>query len=389
MTPHEEQYERLIHRIYDTVGNPAGWQTIYADIAAAIGAKTIHVLAFDKGHDALSFSEGFNLPIAGELGYIQRHYRNDPRLALMWAQPVRQWLHCHTHFDDAFVHANRFFQRFLLPLGRRYVSVCKLIDDERVAVMFACLRGAEQGPLAPDAVALLERLTPHLARAVAQQATRYVFSTDDLVGHAFVSRWGQPVILTTTGGEVLRVNGAAERLLQSTSIVHVAGRALILPAPFLAGFLDDCARTEARLRIPDAWARTSAARYRALRIADETDESSESGKTALYAFYNLIVPGEVSEAFGLRPIAMLIFFHPASAPVVDDELLAAAFDLTPAECRVAHWLAEGQSLKEIAERVGVQHDTVRKQLQSIYQKTSTNRQPDLIRLLLHLPGALT
>jgi hypothetical protein len=34
----------------------------------------------------------------------------------------------------------------------------------------------------------------------------------------------------------------------------------------------------------------------------------------------------------------------------------------------------------------VQYDTVRKQLLSIYQKTATNRQPDLVRLLLHLPA---
>jgi hypothetical protein len=39
-------------------------------------------------------------------------------------------------------------------------------------------------------------------------------------------------------------------------------------------------------------------------------------------------------------------------------------------------------------KLGVQHDTVRKQLQSIYQKTSTNRQVDLIRLLLNLPAAV-
>ena len=32
-----------------------------------------------------------------------------------------------------------------------------------------------------------------------------------------------------------------------------------------------------------------------------------------------------------------------------------------------------------------QHETVRKQLRAIYEKTDTNRQPELIRLLLHLP----
>jgi len=43
------------------------------------------------------------------------------------------------------------------------------------------------------------------------------------------------------------------------------------------------------------------------------------------------------------------------------------------------------SVKEIAREQGAQHDTVRKQLRSIYQETRTNRRPALVRLLLHLP----
>jgi DNA-binding CsgD family transcriptional regulator len=89
--------------------------------------------------------------------------------------------------------------------------------------------------------------------------------------------------------------------------------------------------------------------------------------------------------FGLRPVVMLLFYHPASAPAIDSGLLYAVFGLTPAECRIATLLAEGLSLKQIAQVQGTQHETVRKQLRSIYQKTETNRQPELIRLLLHLP----
>ena len=88
---------------------------------------------------------------------------------------------------------------------------------------------------------------------------------------------------------------------------------------------------------------------------------------------------------GLRPVVMLLFYHPGSAPPIDSSMLYAVFGLSPAECRIATLLAEGLSLKQIAEVQGTQHDTVRKQLRSIYQKTATNRQPELIRLLLHLP----
>lgn len=50
-------------------------------------------------------------------------------------------------------------------------------------------------------------------------------------------------------------------------------------------------------------------------------------------------------------------------------------------------LADGVPLKTIADLLGVQYDTVRKQLLSIYQKTSTNRQPELVRLLMNLPAS--
>jgi DNA-binding CsgD family transcriptional regulator len=379
----EQRYDRLVHRIYDTVMDSQAWQALYAELAALVDAKSVHVVGFDKQHNALSFSDGFNLPAGSELGYIRRYHRIDPRLALWWSQPVLKWLHCHEHFDDEFVRGNRFFQEFLLPTERRYASCCKLVDNEAVTVFFACLRSAEQGPLAEDAIAILERLTPHLARAVKLQVQRFVFSTDALIGDAFINRGLQPVILSTTEGELLRLNDAAQRLLQSTSMVRVSGRKVLLPMPFQQRFLEDCAQTEARLRVADAKVHADASRYRVMRI---NDDNSPPPEHTLFAFYNLIVPGKVSAMFGLRAIVMLAFYHPPSSPSVDESLLAAAFDLTPAECRVAHFLAEGMSPKEIAARVGVQHDTVRKQLQSIYQKTSTNRQPDLIRLLLHLPG---
>ena len=83
---------------------------------------------------------------------------------------------------------------------------------------------------------------------------------------------------------------------------------------------------------------------------------------------------------------MLLFYHPESAPKIDSTILTAAFGLTPSECRTAILLAEGFSQKDISKKLGIQHDTVRKQLQNIYQKTSTHQQSDLIKLMLHLPS---
>lgn len=60
------------------------------------------------------------------------------------------------------------------------------------------------------------------------------------------------------------------------------------------------------------------------------------------------------------------------------------FGLTEAEIRVVQALFAGASLQEIAARFGVSHNTVRVQLASVFDKTHTNRQADLIAMLSRL-----
>lgn len=67
--------------------------------------------------------------------------------------------------------------------------------------------------------------------------------------------------------------------------------------------------------------------------------------------------------------------------------LETAFGLTDAEIRVAQAMFEGASLQEIAARFGISHNTVRVQLASIFDKTHTNRQVDLIAMLSRLSHA--
>jgi len=76
-----------------------------------------------------------------------------------------------------------------------------------------------------------------------------------------------------------------------------------------------------------------------------------------------------------------VFVH--QPPIVDEGLvttLSAAFRLTGAEARVMAGLLEGLQVSEIAERYGVSGNTVRTQLQRLFEKTNTKRQSDLIRV---------
>jgi DNA-binding CsgD family transcriptional regulator len=72
--------------------------------------------------------------------------------------------------------------------------------------------------------------------------------------------------------------------------------------------------------------------------------------------------------------------HENAKPAQAD-LYSRAFRLTPAEARLAVHLANGTSLTEVSDMLGVTYNTVRAQLRSIFDKTDTHRQAELVGLL--------
>ncbi len=86
----------------------------------------------------------------------------------------------------------------------------------------------------------------------------------------------------------------------------------------------------------------------------------------------------------LRSIARQIFRHdaPALAALPTSEALIARFGFTRAEARVVRCLAEGHSIKHIAEVLRVSPETARTHAKRAMQKTDTHRQAQLVSLVL-------
>jgi DNA-binding CsgD family transcriptional regulator len=65
-------------------------------------------------------------------------------------------------------------------------------------------------------------------------------------------------------------------------------------------------------------------------------------------------------------------------------VLQQVFNLTPAEARLASGLGKGLDLQEISDLHGVSVGTLRVQLKSVFSKTQTKRQAQLVVLLARL-----
>ncbi|MDH5631483.1 MAG: alpha/beta fold hydrolase [Gammaproteobacteria bacterium] len=83
-----------------------------------------------------------------------------------------------------------------------------------------------------------------------------------------------------------------------------------------------------------------------------------------------------------------IFIAPPKAqPVPAPATLGKLYDLSDREMEVAVLLARGFTPNEIAEHNDVSVDTVRTQLRSLFRKTGSKRQADLVRLVLTAPDS--
>jgi len=98
-------------------------------------------------------------------------------------------------------------------------------------------------------------------------------------------------------------------------------------------------------------------------------------------------PG-AAETAESRSAAVIYLSDPERRIALRSSVLARLYDLTPAEIRLVEGLVNGKDLSELSAETGVSRNTLRSQLQAVFSKTHTNRQAQVVRLVLSGPAVL-
>lgn len=106
--------------------------------------------------------------------------------------------------------------------------------------------------------------------------------------------------------------------------------------------------------------------------------------------YSLMVAPMKSQKLSMENATAVVFlFDPHIRKTTTVDMLVSSYELTRAEAELAHYLALGHSLEEAAQQRGVSRNTIKTQLQSIFHKTETSRQSELVSLLLRSVAGLS
>ncbi|MEH6550480.1 MAG: helix-turn-helix transcriptional regulator [Pseudomonadales bacterium] len=193
--------------------------------------------------------------------------------------------------------------------------------------------------------------------------------------------------------------GAVEQLAVGSIVLDETGRALNTndKALELLQLNDGLSLVDGKLHLGSATANTELQRMLALSL-DNQREARASVVDALRvprpsgaADFGLIVrPVPVSQwSEGRSSPSIAIFISdPESSVEATAKTLVRLFGFTPTEAELALLLANGLSLDEAAENLGVSRNTIRTHLRALFSKTGVSRQTLLVRLILNSVASL-
>lgn len=371
-------FDDVIAGFYAAASGRKPWVDALAAFRHEVGADAIHFWALDtaKGRFLFSHLSSSVQQTDAELDYLTTYHLIDPRTRYPLEAKVNDWFNCWEHFDADYVARSRFYQEFLIPYGGRYVSALKLRHDGDQVLLLGIHRGVHRTPMGADELETCKRLARHLTDAAALEGLNALRVTQAVLGTELLERLRAPVMLLDGDRAVMHANPAARALMASTSaVVQSQGRlhchAAADDANLLAGLH--------RLLQPTG---DGAARADKLfvRAGGGTDEP-------IGLFLYALRPERTLGIFGERPLAMALLHRTGDYLTLDPYVVAAAYDLTPGEARVAVSTAGGATPTEISRDCGVSIHTVRSQLKNVFAKTGTTRQSQLVSALSALPMA--
>lgn len=285
-------------------------------------------------------------------------------------------MHCHEHFDDHFVDASPFYQEFLISHGARYMTATKLMDNNEYLVLMGALRAVGKTPLNVEEIDVLGQIKQHLIKAMEiHMHLRTTYAESD-IAKCLINQLRYPVLLVDDTRGIWLQNQAATSMLQQAECV--------VERNCMLGCLNAADDKNLMLAI------------RQLNLHDNTQLEAQSDKVFLRmqkryqnsfvgAYVIAVRPQKVMWAFGTTPLAMVLLHDPALNSNLDPFIVAETFDLTPAEARVAVQMVNGLTVDGIAQKSGVSVNTVKSQIKSLFQKTGTSRQAELVSVIHSMP----
>jgi DNA-binding CsgD family transcriptional regulator len=360
----QESVYRLTARMFEAIDAPERWGAVidgFRDLVGGTGA-----IAYLLEDSRMEWHTLVNLDPA-DLRKFQDYGLDDDWLTRRWLRPRGAFLGTEVLSYEE-LRKTQYYHDLLVPTGSVHACGVILSNTAQRAACLSIFRPEGAEAFDGQERVLLEKTAPHLLRAF-DLASRFQGLRHELSAtRGCLDGLSQGLIFLGADQRILTMNATAEEILRQAAFLRVAQRRLIAtPSSDADALQRSLSQACGKARHGSSLALGHPEDGGVLRI--------------------MVIP--LDEASGLArwaadARACVILKRGAGAAEVPNALLRQAFGLTEREAMLAAHLAEGGDLRSFATRHSLSINTVRPYLRSVFDKTGTHRQAELVRLLAGL-----
>jgi DNA-binding CsgD family transcriptional regulator len=366
----DQRLSALIGEIYDAAIEPERWPVALAGIRDFAVGCAVGLYSKDASRKSgnLHYDDGRIEPRYAQL-YFEKYVKVDPsNVRHFFGEICEPMATVDLMPYDEFVQS-RFYKEWAVPQGL-VDHIAVVLDRSTTSVaMFGVFRHARQG-LADEAMRRRMRLlAPHVRRAVLigrtidlgqDEAASFADTIDGLAAGTF---------LVDETARIVHANRAGYAMLAAPGPVRAAGGRLEAVASGSDQAFHDifaaCGKGDA-----------------AIGVKGIAVPLGANGGDPYVAHILPLTSGARRKAGRGYAATAAVFVQKASITTPSPpEVIAKAYRLTPTELRVLLAIVEVGGVPEVAEALGVAETTVKTHLRSLFEKTETNRQVDLAKLV--------
>jgi DNA-binding CsgD family transcriptional regulator len=364
-----EQVSRLIGDIYDAALDPALWPRTLEAIASFIPVSAVNLFAQDALKKSANVFYVHGLDPAYIQAYFDTYIKINPLFPTALFFEVGRIVTEDEVLPRAQLRSTRFVKEWVEPQG--YIdSMATILEKSAVScAVFSVLRHKRDGMVDERARRGMELIVPHVRRALLIGKVIDLHKVEAAALADALDGLAAGLFLVDGIGRIVHANISGHGMLAKGDVLRAAG-------PKLSA-VDESAERALLDSFTAAQSGDGAIGVKgvAVTLARTADAPHVAHVLPLTA-------GARRQAGNRYSAVAAVFVHQAtldgSTPF---ETIARHFRLTPAELGVMLAIVQIGGVPEVAPVLGISEPTVKTHLQRVFEKTGTNRQADLIKLV--------
>jgi DNA-binding CsgD family transcriptional regulator len=364
-----EQLSLLIGEIYDAALDPALWPRVQGLICGRVHGHASTLYWQDSVRQTGNVYYQVGISPDYERLYFEKYIGMNP---LYPALPFLEVGGVHTvadllPYDE--MRKTLFYKEWLRPQGFLDVAFSNLEKSITTSVVFTIIRRERDGMVDDEMLRQLRLIMPHIRRAAligkvidlkTMEAASLADSLDGIVAAMFIVDAAAYIAHANASGHAMLANGSLLRSLGGKLAANDSEAERALYSVFAAASNGDIAVGARGFAVP--LTARNGERYVAHALPLTSGARRQAGIAYAATTAIFVTKAELN----------------LSSPT---ETIAKLYKLTPSEIRILLAVIEIGALPAVADALGISKETAKTHLNSVFSKTNTHRQADLVKLV--------